>query len=212
MTRQAILPLGNEADGTVNGGRFYSRDDRVPDGLRLPDSSLDRAEARYVGHLYRTEQCPDGRHLFDAIESSIEHEVELPDAVDGYSYHYEYDFRACLTCVRCGTVLAWEGRRTDDRRVTTLAPEPLAAGDLLAQMVHRYSGLSDWCRYDVYRTTSTGLVKVGHLSPESGPRGRAYMVGQLDEWGTGPGTYVEAKDALGALRAIVRRCRLEVAS
>lgn len=216
--RPMVRPPAKPSDGTVDGGFAYSSDDRIPSRLRRKDFDLWDSEAqepRRVGHHLSAgyvddkpvSRCPDG-HLFDIIESTIEHELEDDDAQ--YGIRYEHDFRARLTCVGCGIVLAWEGRRTKDEHVATLAVEPLVAGDLVAQMVHSRVGSPDWSRYDVYRSTPSGLERVGSLWPTRGQRGRHFVQARLDGWAGGQ--VVEGKDPIGALRAIVRRERLEVAS
>lgn len=202
-----VLPQ-SAADGTVSGGFAYSSDDRVPSRLRRPEDYFDDApEPRRVGTHLNSSCSP---HLFDVIESSIEHEIEDDDARHGY--RYEQDFRARLTCVKCGLVLGWEGRRTKDEHIASLSPEPLVVGDLVAQMVHsdRIGGRHDWSRYDVLRSTPGGFERIGSLTPGRGQRGRQYYAGVLDGWALGD--HVEGKDALSALRAIARRERVAMAS
>lgn len=183
---------------------LWSNDQRVPKPLPSPDDFdryRDAQKPRAAGSTHRTTECPDGRHSFDVVESVVEHELEDADAEYGYSY--ELEFRARLTCVRCGVVLAWEGRRSDDRHVSTLSPRPLIAGSLVAQMVHGDSvGGSDWSSYLVYRTTDGGHVPGGSLTPARGPRGRDYYVAMLDDWPAG--RHVQGRTPAAALRALAR--------
>jgi hypothetical protein len=211
-----VLPPAERPTGIVRGGLSYSFDDRVPNRLPSPPESWDweAQEPRHVGwDIGRLDErgawqrtCPDGRHLFDVIESTVQHLSYDQDDDE----IVETDFRARLTCVQCGVVLAWEGRRTVEERIAILDPAPMVAGDLVAQMVKADRiGSTNWSRYDVYRRTGDAVERVGRLSPGRGSRGRHFYYGQLDAWGTGPGTYVEGKDPLAALRAIARRLRTE---
>lgn len=218
--RPMVLPVARPDDGIVCTRVSYSIDERIPTRLPAPDiydreAQASRRVGHHIGHTdpavgVPTRLCPEG-HLFDIIESTVQHVIEDPEAE--YGERIESTFRARLTCVKCGIVLAWEGRRTEERHVTTLDPEPLAVGDLLAQMVHtRCGGFGPaWSRYEVYRSTAAGVERVGALVPQSGLRGRRFYVGQLDAWGVGPGSYVEGKDPLATLRAIARRCKAEAA-
>ena len=80
--------------------------------------------ARYA----RTEQCPDGRHLWDAI-------LATGDCRYDQDEREHLPFRLTLTCVRCGwiTRLAGATDEEDCRGDARVPPEPLTAGDLQAQ-------------------------------------------------------------------------------
>src|SRR4051812_16709183 len=143
-TDRMILPTADTASGEVTGHRLLC-DDRIP--IRL---SHDRP-ARLLGYWDRPAQCPDGRHLWDAIVATA------PDVVshrqDDDEDEVRLRFRLALTCVRCGHIERLEGVMDEDGRWAPrrVDPEPLRAGRLFAQQVgvDRYGGdLTSWAIYD----------------------------------------------------------------
>lgn len=198
-----VLPSHNRADGRIDGSHWT--DIRVPAPL---GSFMDPAEPAPVGHYLRADECPDGRHLFDVIESLVEREVEDGNDEDGYTYRLEHDFRARLTCVRCGLVLAWDGTRDGDReRVGRVDPAPMVAGTLAAQLTKPdTSGFRDMSAWTVYRDGA----KVGEIVWARGPRGRMFYTGRLDSWPTGQ--KVEAADPAAALRKLEKATRVQAVS
>lgn len=197
-----VLPPHERSSGEVATAQppAYVHDVRVPRPLRRRDADgyfWDEHEPQVAGHSpYVDDRCPDGRHLFDVIESVIEREVGEPHTDEFVGY--EYDFRAVLTCVRCGKVLAWEGTRTEDVR-PRVNPVPLVSGDLVAQQVDAYESWGrDMSTWLVYRAG----VEVGVIAWGRGKRGRAFHQARLDDWPTGE--TVEAADPAAALRKLAR--------
>lgn len=201
---QMLLPPAERCGGEVEycPAPSYVHDARVPMPLRrdLGDGYTERVDIRVYGHSpFGDGACPDGRHLFDVLESSIEHEVGEPhtDTFEGC----EYEFRARLTCVRCGRISEWEGRRKE-RTIGHIPVAPMVVGDLVAQQV---SVTSSWDRDG--RASSTWLVyrdgeRVGVIDWARGQRGRRYWVARYDDWPAGE--HVEGKDAPAALRKLFR--------
>ena len=195
-----LLPPA-EVDGHIEEGygtpMWLHRDQRVPAPLRDTEPHLVAS--------YRNPDCP--RHLFDVVESARDVETE-PETEDG-EWKYEQEFRARLTCVRCGLILAWEGRR--DGEVKDPRPvqvEPLCVGDLVAQMID--AGSSGWYpRNDDPHAMSTWAVhrrggeRVGVITWGRGPRGRDFFVGRLFAWPDGE--KVEAPTVVAVLRKMSRR-------
>jgi hypothetical protein len=132
-----ILPTADTASGEVIRHRLLC-DDRIP--IRL---SHDRP-VRLLGYWDRPAQCPDGRHLWDAIVATA------PDVAPGPEEDEDrLRFRLALTCVRCGRIEGLQGVMHDDGRCRPrrVDPEPLRAGGLLAQQVgtDRFGGdLTSW--------------------------------------------------------------------
>lgn len=198
-----VLPPHDRASGEVTGDY---RDERVPRPLgRFTD---DERTPQVLAFYRRSEHCPEGRHLFDVIESVQERETFEPDddadhvGMHGRGrYGLEQTFRARLTCVRCGIIEAWAGVRDGDvRSPASVIPAPLAAGELLAQQISGdSSGLRDMSTWAVYHAS----VQVGLITWARGPRGRAYYVGRIDGWPDGQP--VEADAPAGVLRAMWRR-------
>lgn len=193
-----ILPPHDRASGEVQGD-WLGQDKRVPVPLRDRDEyAWEGRTPQILAPHHRSDACPDGRHLWDVIETTSSRER--------YSNEDEYlgtevTFRARLTCVRCGVIQAWEGTRDGDvKNPAPVAPAPLQAGDLAAQMVHCESGWAgrDMSTWHVYRAG----VRIGVITWASGIRGRAFFCGQLDEWPLGE--TVEAKDPAATLRKLAR--------
>lgn len=194
------LPPHDRAGGEILGAHWT--DARVPAPLRrrLDEYTSEQQEPRVVGYHLRDEHCPDGRHLFDIIESLIEHELEEGNDEAGWTYRLEHEFSARLTCVRCGVVLAWKGTRDADEFAGTVTPAPLVAGDMVAQetSAHRSIGGRDMSTWTVYRDGA----QVGLVSWARGQRGRAFHVGRLDAWPAGE--KVEGADPAATLRKVAR--------
>src|SRR4051812_10681348 len=95
-----ILPTAEVTSGVVSGHRLLC-DDRIP--IRL---SHDRP-ARLLGYWDRPTQCPDGRHLWDAVVATAP-EV-APDREADDTEEDRARFRLALTCVRCGRIERLEG-------------------------------------------------------------------------------------------------------
>ena len=194
-----IVPTAEVASGEVSGHRLLC-DDRIP--IRL---SHDRP-ARLLGYWDRPVQCPDGRHLWDAIVATA------PDVVSHCQDDDEDDerlrFRLALTCVRCGRVERLEGVTEQDghRGPRRVDPQPLRAGDLLAQQVggDRYGGdLTSWAVHDRPDRAPIGCITWGR-----GLRGRHYFQGRFDVWPGGQ--TVEAATATGCLRKLAKAHRAPV--
>jgi hypothetical protein len=183
-----VLPQFNPgAHPAVAWATFWS-DVRVPSPVRpsIPAGPLS-------DHI-RNEACPDGRHLFDAIEAGDDETYD--EAAETSSQR----FRLVLTCVRCGLVVPIEGVQDTTRsRTTSVSPVPLCAGGLRAQQVSRFGS---W----LGRDTDTYLVHdatdalVGGIDWARGKRGRAYYVGRLTAWPTG--RHVQAPTPAGCLRKL----------
>jgi len=204
-----VLPPHDRTDGRLVERRsFVVSDIRVPTPLWSRDGGgySERHEPRVAGHSpYADDRCLDGRHLFDIIESTIEREVGEPHTDEFVGY--EYDFRAVLTCVRCGRVMQWDGTRTEQhaRRVD---PAPITAGDLVAQQTDSWfdswagrtpaGATRDMSSWLVYRDG----VEVGVITWGRGSRGRAFHQARLHDWPEGE--TVEGKDPAAALRKLLR--------
>ena len=185
-----ILPTADAASGEVGGHRLLC-DDRIP--IRL---SHDRP-ASLLGYWNRPAQCPDGRHMWDAIVATA------PDVEPGPEEDEDrLRFRLALTCVRCGRIERLEGVMHDKSRCgpRRVDPEPLRAGGLLAQQVggDRYGGdLTSWVVHDRPDRAPIGCITWGR-----GLRGRHYFQGRFDAW---PGDQtVEAATATGCLRKLAK--------
>src|SRR3954466_13340441 len=170
-----VLPYADRADGEVDGPRCHS-DARVPVGF-----SYDRPP-RLVAWWDRPEQCPSGRHLWDAIVARGED--RRPGAPDSEEEEWAR-FRMRLTCVRCGRIEQLEGVLENDRdqRGGRVNPVPLCAGRLLAQEVDAGGydgGFSRWLVHDGPDAVAVGVIVWGR-----GPRGRHYFAGRLDAWPEG---------------------------
>src|SRR4051812_16280385 len=137
-----VLPYADGADGEVDGPGCYS-DARVPVGF-----SYDRPP-RLLAWWDRPEQCPNGRHVWDAIVARGAD--GRPGAPDTDEEEWAR-FRLRLTCVRCGRIEQLEGvlENERDQRGGRVSPVPLRAGRLLAQEVDGcYSdGFSRWLVHD----------------------------------------------------------------
>lgn len=197
--RGMVLPPV-ESDGRVEQG--YGTPMWLHSDARVPAPLPDRDVYALAAHV-RSETCP-GRHLFDVLESLEEREVEDEHAEGGW--RVEHRFVARLTCVRCGLIQEWAGTRDGEvRDPHRIQAEPLAAGDLVAQMI-RTSGAwyadadphwgSTWA---VHR----GDERVGVVDWGRGPRGREYFAGRLFAWPDGE--KVQAPTVAGVLRKMSRR-------
>src|SRR4051794_6533186 len=118
-----ILPTAEVPSGEVSGHRLLC-DDRVPIAL-----SYDRP-ARLLGYWHRPPQCPEGRHLWDAIVATAPDMVPNLEDEDGDEDRLR--FRLALTCVRCGRIERLEGvtEHGGDFGPRCVDPEPLRAGGL----------------------------------------------------------------------------------
>jgi hypothetical protein len=143
----------------------------------------------------KSDRCPDGRHLFDAIEASG------TETWDEETERSSQRFRLVLTCVRCGLVEPIEGTwdSTTSRR-TRLDPVPLRAGTLRAQQATTAKG---WGRdSDSYLVHDGAGAVDGVIDWARGRRGRAYYVGRLRDWPAGQ--HIEAPTPAGCLRKLAR--------
>jgi hypothetical protein len=175
------------AHPAVQWATFWS-DVRVPSPVErdIPAGPL-------ADHI-RAEACPDGRHLFDAIEASAN------ETYDEDAETSSQRFRLVLTCVRCGLVVPIEGVQDTTRsRTTSVGPVPLQAGGLRAQQI---SQRGSWLGRDTdtYLVHDASDAVVGGIDWACGKRGRAYYVGRLTAWPTG--RHVEAPSAAGCLRKL----------
>jgi hypothetical protein len=100
-----ILPTAEVASGEVSGHQLLC-DDRIP--IRL---SHDRS-AHLLGYWDSPAQCPDGRHLWDAIVATTPHHV--PGEDDDDADEDRLRCRLALTCVRCGRIERLEGVTDED--------------------------------------------------------------------------------------------------
>ena len=186
-----ILPTAEVASGDVSGHRLLC-DDRIPTRF-----TYDRP-ARLLGYWDRPTQCPDGRHLWDAVvAAALQYapDEETEDADDT-----RLRFRLALTCVRCGRIERLEGLMADDggggRRVD---PEPLRVGALRAQQIgaDRYGGdLTSWAVY------AADGEPIGCIAWSRGLRGRHYFQARFDAWPGG--RTVGAATVVGCLRKLAR--------
>ena len=192
-----VLPPHNPATREVETRWPHGRDPRVPTPLRehAEDYWGEDHPPQVAGDTVfdRTGPCGGQRHLFDIIESTIWREIELPSG----EYVERAEFRAVLTCVRCGDVTQWDGTRTEQRR-TSVQVAPLVAGVLVAQHVDGtasdgWSG--DHRSYNIYRDGSL----VGRIEWGITGRGRRYHTAMLTD-----GPSAEAPDPEAALRKLAR--------
>ena len=178
-----VLPFLDQYGEHPDGKPWFTHDDRVP--RKVTSDYEVRAAGGWRGGHDRSTTCQVAggennarmRHLFDVLESSREYET-LEDPTDPESeYVVRQDFRATLTCVRCGLVLRWDGTRAEET-ATSVDPAPLNAGNLVAQQTHvdrffRHE-YSTWSVHD----RATG-AQVGVISWARGPRGREFYTGRL---------------------------------
>ncbi|HWU23953.1 MAG TPA: hypothetical protein VN088_20615 [Nocardioides sp.] len=187
MILTAIDPVTHEV------GTYALRDVRVP----RPYVGYDNATP--VDHQHRSEACPDGRHLWDLLQTSGRYSPHEDDP--GVVGHL--DIRITGTCVRCGVIWRLEGTELDqsERGVGQLAPEPLRAGGLLAQEVDRDTWWREpRSRYTVHAGTDPAVI--GHIVWGRTPRGRDFYGGRLNDWPDGH--VVDAPSALACLRKLGR--------
>lgn len=174
-----ILP--DPGDQSVTG---FWRDDRLPDPFGLHGNDGDRLAA------WRREEgvCERGRHLFDVVEVARDVEGEDDDAT-------AVEFRARLTCVRCGYIAAWEGVRHREQSLR-VDPVPLRAGTYRAQQVSdRGYGLTSYAVYDGESAAVAGVITWAQ-----GPRGRTYFRGRV-----GVANHPDGWTAEGPTPAVVLR-------
>lgn len=172
-------------------------DSRIPEPLRAPE--VDPSETEHAPRViapHRRCVRPGERHLWDIIESAAADEVEGDDG----EYEEHVTFRARLTCVRCGAVQAWAGRRRE-HDVDRLEVVPLSAGDYVAQMVKVGPLLND------RRTSVWEIYRDGHLAGRImwglGTRGRLFYTARLNAWPVG--AHVEGPTPVAALRKLARQ-------
>ena len=166
--------------------------------VRVP-APIDRdVPAGPLADHIRTEACPDGRHLFDAIEATTD---ETYDEAAGTS---SQRFRLVLTCVRCGLVVpregVWDTSDTTRSRTTSVSPVPLCAGGLRAQQISRSGSRLLGRDTDTYLVHDATDALVGGIDWARGKRGRAFYTARLNTWP--PGRHVEAPTAAGCLRKL----------
>lgn len=203
-----VLPPHERSSGEIAERTRLVSDIRVPSALLEKGSNDGYArwhDPRVAEITWRRDTpCEPfgGRHLFDIIECVIEREVGEPHTDEFVGY--EYEFRAVLTCVRCGQVTQWDGTRTQtDRR--HINPVPIVLGDLTAQQCSAVASLRDrdMSNWLVYRNG----VEVGIIGWARGQRGRAFHKARLHDWPDGQ--TVEGNDPTAALRKLVRAARAE---
>jgi hypothetical protein len=149
--------------------------------------------ARPLACHVKSDRCPDGRHLFDAIEASGN------ESWDEDTEKASQRFRLVLTCVRCGLVEPIEGVwDTTKSRRTHVDPVPLRSGSLRAQQV---SPERDVRRaYDSWLVHDGAGAVVGVIDWGRGRRGRVFYTGRLRDWPAG--RHVEAPTPAGCLRKL----------
>jgi hypothetical protein len=183
-----VLPPFDPMSGEVDGWG-HRWDVRVP-------AVVERDwPPRLLACRVRSERCPDGRHLFDAIESSA------TETWDEATQRSSQRFRLVLTCVRCGLVEPIDGvwDSTDSRR-THVDPVPLRSGSLRAQQVSADRGLGHL--YDSWLVHDSSGAVVGVIDWARGRRGRAFYTGRLRDWPAGQ--HIEASTPAGCLRKLAR--------
>lgn len=169
---------------------------------RTPRPFVGHDPATAVDRHRRTEQCPDGRHLWDLLQTSGAYrDRDGDDDVAG-----ELDVRFTGTCVRCGVIWRFEGTELDRNiggadRVT---PVPLRAGELRAQEVDRaaFTVAEDRARSTFTVHVGEDPAPVGCIGWARSRRGRYYYRGRLDAWPADE--MVEAPSAIGCLRKLAR--------
>ena len=180
-----ILPV-MDAAGRVLPVLF---DARVPSPLGVEATS-----PRVLGAGASAEECPEGRHVWDAIET------RGTETYSDDSGKATQPFRLALTCVRCGLVVHRTGV-LESTGVTRLIPRPVRAGGLIAQQVWSW-GVADLTggSWAVHRAGDD--VRVGGLGADCGPRGRRFYTGRLDAWPDGRS--VQAPTVAACLRKLAR--------
>lgn len=193
-----MTATGNPGPGMV----LPQFDPAMPPGLaravswadvRVPAPFDQDLPARPLSCHTRPSQCPDGRHLFDAIETTT------PETGDQQTGKFTQAFRLVLTCIRCGLVEPREGTQDTTRpQATAVDPVPLRAGRLRAQQV---SCPTSWSRYtDSFLVHDRDDVVVGAIHQAHGRRGRAYYTARLHAWPTRH--HVQAATPAGCLRKL----------
>jgi hypothetical protein len=189
LTRM-VLPYADRGDGEVDG-EHRGWDARVPMTF-----SYDRPP-HLIAFWDRPEQCPTGRHLWDAIVA------RGPDRRPGAPDSDEEEwvrFRLRLTCVLCGRIEHFEGVLENERERCggRVSPVPLRAGSLLAQQVDagRYGNdFATWLVHDRPDGPAVGTISWGR-----GLRGRQYFGGRLNSWPVGQ--TVQARTPEACLRKL----------
>lgn len=176
-------------DGTVGPASW--RDARVPRPFPGHD------DARLLEHRRKTEACPDGRHLWDLLETTGEYH---PHEDDGPAEGH-LAVRMTGTCVRCGVIWRMEGTLLDQPMggASEIDPTPLRAGDLRAQEVDRntwFGRAEPRCTYAVHAGDDPAVL--GWISWGATLRGRTYYTGRLASWLDGQ--FIEAPTAIACLR------------
>jgi hypothetical protein len=214
-----VCPAVERSSGEVVGG---SADVRVPSWLTY------EYPARLVAYWRRSDRCPDGRHLWDALAAVGPERETSPEGLDDADVWERREarrraatsdrdraltvqaFRLVLTCTRCGVIEHLNGEAFDDghSRGTAVHPVPLRAGELLAQQVfpwHRMVGDDDgltgnWTVHSVH----TGEAVIGRISAVSPRRAGARVrhTGRLATWPDG--VTVTAPSPLACLRKLAR--------
>jgi hypothetical protein len=187
-----ILPAVDSASGAVRSP-WPLVDGRVPTEFPRGD------DPRLVGAWrQRSDACPTGRHLWDAIETTTSENV--PFIADDDVERLRFQMR--LTCVRCGLVEHLRGIQeypypSESRQVN---PVPLQSGALWAQQIDGHDGRSDlstWAVHDDPHTAPVGVIAWG-----CGPRGRRYFTGRRFTWL--PGASVQGATPQAVLAKLAR--------
>ena len=185
-----VLPYAEPSSGAFVV-HIHLTDSRVPVGF--PSAGPPYA----LGAEIRTEQCPDGRHLWDAVLATGHPAPTGDDDADE-----QLPFRLALTCLRCGLLRQLRGLVDDSGRYGDggLDPVPLRAGQLLAQQIRRdrHDGeLTTWAVHD----HSAGLP-LGAIGWSRSRRGRLFYVGV--RYSETHDVRVEAPTPITALRKLAR--------
>ena len=183
-----VLPIADDT-GTITP-QPNLLDARVPMGfVRCPPT-------RVLAAGHRSDECPDGRHRWDALLATGE---PVAGEVEGDQLE---PFRLRVTCTRCGLVQELSGLLDENRHRTglRLTPAPLTSGALVAQEIRRdYSGdrqLSTWAVH-----LRDGGPPIGAIGWQRGTRGRLFHVGKhYDD----PGQYFEGRSPDACLRLMSR--------
>jgi hypothetical protein len=163
---------------------------------RVPMRFLLSPPPRVLAADDRNDECPDGRHLWDAILATGE---PIPGDVEGDEVQ---PFRLRLTCTRCDLVRELSGLVDQSlyRAGLRLIPTPMTAGDLVAQEIRRdCTGdrpLSTWAVHP-----RAGGLPIGAIGWSRGLRGRLFHVGRLYD---NPSRYFEGRSPLSCLQLMAR--------
>jgi hypothetical protein len=170
-----MLPVVEPCSGEVTGPPVLV-------DLRVPVPFCYDRPPHVLAHWARSDQCPNGRHLWDVMVATAPEDGE--DDEDGRVDRLR--FRMVLTCLRCGRIERLAGVREHDRRgvwSSSVDPAPLRAGPLIAHQVGGLGHGGDRGCWTVHAGSDS--APVGVMAWGRGPRGQQCFRGRLDAWPTG---------------------------